>query len=84
MSNIVTYKIKTKAFDGLKPYIFLQSMKIWYFPDQSESCGAELIVLNAVCLPKIYAQLSHYINLYNYDDNLAELLRERKQSKKGY
>lgn len=51
-------------------------MKIWYFPNQSESCGAELIVLNAVCLPKIYAQLSHYIDLYNYDDNLAELLRE--------
>lgn len=45
-------------------------------PIEALSCGAELIVSTAACLPEIYGNSAHYIDPYNYDVNLDELLKE--------
>lgn len=43
-------------------------------PLEALSCGAELIVSNATCLPEIYGNSAHYIDPYNYDVDLECLL----------
>lgn len=43
-------------------------------PLEALSCGAELIVSNATCLPEIYENSAHYIDPYNYDVDLESLL----------
>lgn len=45
-------------------------------PIEALSCGAELIVSTAACLPEIYGNSAHYIDPHNYDVNLDELLKE--------
>lgn len=45
-------------------------------PIESLSCGAKLIVSTATCLPEIYGKSAHYIDPYNYDVDLNELLSE--------
>ena len=45
-------------------------------PLEALSCGAELIVSTATCLPEIYANVAHYIDPYDYDVDLEAILRE--------
>lgn len=45
-------------------------------PIEALSCGAELIVSTAACLPEVYGNSAHYIDPYNYDVDLDELLKE--------
>lgn len=43
-------------------------------PLEALSCGADLIVSTATCLPEIYENSAHYIDPYNYDVDLECLL----------
>ena len=43
-------------------------------PIEALSCGAKLIVSTATCLPEIYGKSAHYIDPYNYEVDLNELL----------
>ena len=45
-------------------------------PIEALSCGAELIVSTAACLPEVYGNSAHYIDPQNYDVDLDELLKE--------
>ena len=45
-------------------------------PIEALSCGAELIVSTAACLPEVYGKSAHYIDPHNYDVDLDELLKE--------
>lgn len=45
-------------------------------PIEALSCGAELILSPATCLPEIYEKSAHYISPYNYDVDLEKLLEE--------
>lgn len=45
-------------------------------PLEALSCGAELIVSNATCLPEIYEKSAHYIDPYKFDVDLESLLSE--------
>jgi len=45
-------------------------------PLEALSCGAELIISTATCLPEIYEKSAHYIDPYNYDVDLERLLSE--------
>ena len=45
-------------------------------PLEALACGAQIIVANAASLPEIYGNTAHYIDPYNTDVNLDELLRE--------
>lgn len=43
-------------------------------PMEAMACGAKAIVAKATCLPEIYGNSVYYINPYEYDINLDELL----------
>lgn len=45
-------------------------------PIEALTCGAELIVSTAACLPEVYGNSAHYIDPHNYDVDLDELLKE--------
>jgi len=45
-------------------------------PLEALSCGAQIIVAKAASLPEIYGNTAHYIDPYNTDVNLDELLKE--------
>lgn len=45
-------------------------------PLEAMSCGAELILSPATCLPEVYEKSAHYIDPYNYDVDLDALLKE--------
>jgi len=44
-------------------------------PLEALSCGAQIIIAKAACLPEIYGDTAHYIDPFNTDVNLDELLR---------
>jgi len=46
-------------------------------PLEALCCGAQIIISNAASLPEIYGNTAHYINPYNTDIDLDELLREK-------
>lgn len=45
-------------------------------PLEALSCGAELIVSTATCLPEIYDKAAHYVDPYNYDVDLETMLQQ--------
>lgn len=45
-------------------------------PIEALSCSAELIIATTTCLPEVYGKSAHYIDPYNYDVDLDELLKE--------
>lgn len=45
-------------------------------PIEALSCGTELMVSTAACLPEVYGNSAHYIDPYDYDVDLDELLKE--------
>jgi glycosyltransferase involved in cell wall biosynthesis len=45
-------------------------------PLEALSCGAQVIIAKAASLPEIYGNTAHYIDPYNADVNLDELLLE--------
>jgi glycosyltransferase involved in cell wall biosynthesis len=45
-------------------------------PLEALSCGAELIVSTASCLPEIYQRSAHFIDPHDYDVDLDKLLAE--------
>lgn len=45
-------------------------------PLEAMSCGAEVIVSTATCLPEIYGKSAHFIDPYDYDVDLEKLLSE--------
>lgn len=45
-------------------------------PIEALSCGAELIVSTATCLPEVYGNSAHYIDPYDYDVDLDEILKQ--------
>jgi glycosyltransferase involved in cell wall biosynthesis len=45
-------------------------------PLEALSCGAQIIVANAASLPEIYGNTAHYIDPYNTDVVLEQLLQE--------
>lgn len=45
-------------------------------PLEAMSCGAEVIVSTATCLPEIYGKSAHFIDPYDYDVDLERLLSE--------
>lgn len=45
-------------------------------PIEALSCGAEIIVSTATCLPEIYGKSAHYIDPYDYEVDLMKLLSE--------
>lgn len=45
-------------------------------PLEALSCGAQIIIANASSLPEIYGNTAHYIDPYNTDVDLEQLLRE--------
>lgn len=50
-------------------------------PLEAMSCGAELIISPATCLPEIYGKSAHYIDPYNYDVDIEALLKEPLEDK---
>lgn len=46
-------------------------------PLEALACGASVIVSNVTCLPEIYKDSVHYIDPYNYDVNLNDLLNQQ-------
>lgn len=46
-------------------------------PLEAMSCGAELILSKATCLPEIYENSAHYINPYDYNVDLEALLAQK-------
>lgn len=46
-------------------------------PLEALSCGAELILSNATCLPEIYGDSAHYVDPYDYNVDLDSLLQEK-------
>jgi glycosyltransferase involved in cell wall biosynthesis len=49
-------------------------------PLEALSCGARIIISNAASLPEIYGKTAHYIDPFNTDINLDELLKESVES----
>jgi glycosyltransferase involved in cell wall biosynthesis len=45
-------------------------------PLEALSCGAQIIIANAASLPEIYGNTAHYIDPYNTDVDLEQLLQE--------
>jgi glycosyltransferase involved in cell wall biosynthesis len=45
-------------------------------PLEALSCGAQIIISNAASLPEIYGNTAHYIDPFNTDVNLDELLSQ--------
>lgn len=45
-------------------------------PLEAMSCGAELILSTAACLPEIYGNSAHYIDPYDYDIDLDAILSQ--------
>ncbi|GHT56202.1 group 1 glycosyl transferase [Spirochaetia bacterium] len=45
-------------------------------PLEALSCGAQIIVANAASLPEIYGNTAHYIDPFNTDIDLDELLKQ--------
>lgn len=41
------------------------------------SCGAEVIVSSATCLPEIYRNNVYYIDPYNYDVTIDEIYKQK-------
>ena len=52
-------------------------------PLEALSCGAQIIVAKAASLPEIYGNTAHYIDPYNTDVDLDELLREEVDKPDG-
>lgn len=48
-------------------------------PLEALACGAQIIISSTTCLPEIYGKSAHYIDPYNYDYNLDEILNEPVQ-----
>jgi len=48
-------------------------------PLEALSCGTQIIVSNSASLPEIYGNTAHYIDPFNSDVNLEELLKEPVQ-----
>lgn len=45
-------------------------------PMEALACGAKIIVANTSCLPEIYGKSAHYIDPYDYEVKLDELLKQ--------
>lgn len=45
-------------------------------PLEAMSCGANVIVSTATCLPEIYGDAAHFIDPYNYDVDLESLIKQ--------
>jgi glycosyltransferase involved in cell wall biosynthesis len=45
-------------------------------PLEALSCGAQIIIANAASLPEIYGKTAHYIDPFNTNVNLDEILKE--------
>lgn len=52
-------------------------------PLEALSCGADIIVSNATCLPEIYQKSAHYIDPYNYDVDIENLLKQPVESRES-
>ena len=52
-------------------------------PLEALSCGADIIVSTATCLPEIYENSAHYIDPYNYDVDLDNLLKQPVESRES-
>jgi glycosyltransferase involved in cell wall biosynthesis len=52
-------------------------------PLEALSCGAQIIVANAASLPEIYGKTAHYIDPYNTDVDLEQLLQEPVENPDG-
>ena len=52
-------------------------------PLEALSCGAQVIIAKAASLPEIYGNTAHYIDPYNTDVNLDELLSEEVDKPEG-
>ena len=52
-------------------------------PLEALSCGAQVIVAKAASLPEIYGNTAHYIDPYNTDVDLDDLLREEVDKPDG-
>ena len=52
-------------------------------PLEALSCGADIIVSTATCLPEIYKNSAHYIDPYNYDVDLDNLLKQPVESRES-
>ena len=50
-------------------------------PLEAMSCGAEVIVSTATCLPEIYQKSVHYIDPYDYEVDLDALLKQPIESR---
>lgn len=46
-------------------------------PLEAMSCGAELILSNATCLPELYGSSAHFIDPDNYEIDLDQVLNEK-------
>lgn len=44
-------------------------------PMEAMACGAKIVIAKASCLPEIYGDSAYYIDPYDYDVNLDELIR---------
>lgn len=49
-------------------------------PLEALSCGAQLILSSATCLPEIYGNVAHYIDPYKYDYDLDMVLKSNVDS----
>ena len=49
-------------------------------PLEAMSCGAPLIISTATCLPEIYENSVHYIDPFDYNINLDNLLSQKIES----
>jgi glycosyltransferase involved in cell wall biosynthesis len=78
--------ILTGYLDDSKVKAIMQKCKAFIFPSYYEgfgipplealSCGAQIIIANAASLPEIYGNTAHYIDPFDTDVNLGELLQQ--------
>jgi glycosyltransferase involved in cell wall biosynthesis len=52
-------------------------------PLEALSCGAQIIIAHAASLPEIYGKTAHYIDPFNIDVDLDELLQEPVEKSSG-
>ncbi|MHB9293701.1 hypothetical protein Holit_02831 [Hollandina sp. SP2] len=88
MNNAISLKniLLLGYLDDAKVKALMEKCKAFILPSYYEgfglpplealSCGAKIIIANAASLPEIYGKTAHYINPFNTNINLNDLLKE--------
>ncbi len=68
-------------YENCKAFVFPSYFEGFGLPPlEALSCGAQIIISNAACLPEIYGKCAHYIDPFKSDVDLDKLLAEPVES----